>query len=400
MKASGRKEPALGTALLIYITAVMFLITLIPFQFRIPGEFQIYWPINLMDNITNLFLFIPIGFLFRLNGRKGKDPLLLKAFAYGTLLGMAIESTQVFIPGRYPQVIDIITNGLGAWIGALLFKILEGHLKEEHTVRLFAMELPLMNLVYLLIPLLWLNGLSMGEEPSRIWLMLLPGLFGGGVLAAVYNHRLKQRGKLTPHGLSLFSMGWFILASIPALLNFPVQIIIIDIMVGVFVQLPVRFAGKNKDTEKRFELPTLKKLLPLYVIYLILLAAWPTTVSLNEWQFYTHFQELGLDERIVFTFRFIELIAAFTLLGYMAAEMRGRKTEPTRKTFVWVILMTLSISVIIVISRGLPPLSAHHILEIGIVTAASLYGAVIYKLQLSAIQRIAHSPTTNPGKGL
>ena len=61
---------------------------------------------------------------------------------------------------------DVVTNGFGAWLGALLFKLLE---------KIFALELPLMNLVYLLIPLLWLNGLSLGGEIRRMELIGLPG---------------------------------------------------------------------------------------------------------------------------------------------------------------------------------------------------------------------------------
>jgi len=45
-------------------------------------------------------------------------------------------------------------------------------------------------------------------------------------------------------------------------------------------------------------------------------AVWPTTLPFQDWQFKINFQELVFNERIVFTFRFIELIAAFTLFGY------------------------------------------------------------------------------------
>ena len=95
---------------------------------------------------------------------------------------MAIEFTQLFIPGRYASAIDVITNGVGAWLGGLIFVLLAKSLKEERTDRLPAMELPLMNLVYLLIPLMWLTGLATGGEVLRWLLVVLLGLFGGGVL--------------------------------------------------------------------------------------------------------------------------------------------------------------------------------------------------------------------------
>jgi hypothetical protein len=39
-----------------------------------------------------------------------------------------------------------------------------------------------------------------------------------------------------------------------------------------------------------------------------------------------------MESPAAFTFRFIELIAAFTLFGYMIAEMRGRKKESRSTT--------------------------------------------------------------------
>jgi len=144
----------------------------------------------------------------------------------------------------------------------------------------------------------------------------------------------------------------------------------------------------GERTERRFELPTLKRLFPLYLIYLLLVASWPTTVPFNEWQVFINFQEFNSGERIVFTSRFIELIAAFTLFGYMIAEMRGRKNEAPGKPFAWVLITALIASVVITILKGLPVLIFFSLIEIGLISAASLYGALIYKLQLSAIEHL------------
>ena len=128
--------------------------------------------------------------------------------------------------------------------------------------------------------------------------------------------------------------------------------------------------------------------MPLYLIYLLLVAAWPTTVPFNEWQVFIDFQEFTSGERIVFTFRFIELIAAFTLLGYMIAEMCGRKNEAAGKTFAWVLITALVASVIIIMLKGLPASISFSLIETGLASAASLYGAVIYRLQLSSIRNL------------
>ena len=153
----------------------------------------------------------------------------------------------------------------------------------------------------------------------------------------------------------------------------------------IVARLIARFLKAHKKEERRLELPTLKRILPLFLVYLLLLVIWPTTSPIGAWLFNIDFQELVFNKKIVFTFRFIEFIAAFTLLGYMIAEMRGRKNESVGKTLGWIFFTTLIVSIIIEIIRGYPPLIRSSILEIVIITAAALYGGVIYRLQLAAI---------------
>lgn len=381
-------QRTLSYALLIYISVIVVLITLIPFDFRLPREFKITWSINFDDVITNIFLFIPVGFLFKLGCRKSKDPYCLMALAFGALLSLAVETVQLFVPGRYPQVSDIITNGLGAWLGAMIFHALKIKLKEKKSFKLFALELPLMNLVYLLIPLMWLNALATGAESSRLWLMLLLGLLGGGVLSSIYRSRFKNTEGLSPNKLSLFAMSWFFMATIPAMLNFPKKILIFGILVGIFEQILSRIPQSTKNREQRFELPTLKKLLPAYAVYLFLLAAWPTTLPIGEWQFNINFEELTFNERIIFIFRFIESIAAFTLLGYIIAEMRGRKNESVEKTLGWAFIIAVGSAIFIEMVKSYPTLASMNMLSIIIIISANIYGVVLYRLQLSAIERL------------
>jgi VanZ family protein len=367
---------------------VVFLITLIPFDFRFPDRIQIVWTTNFSDTITNVFLFIPVGFLFKLYRRGKIDPYFLITFGAGLLISLSIECAQLFLPGRYTQSVDVVTNESGAWLGALLFKLLEKQLKDGNGAKIFALELPLMNLVYLLIPLLWLNGLSMGGEIRRVWLIGLLGLFGAAILASIYIHRFKENKKLTPNNLSLVVFGWFIVAAIPAVSIFPGQVFILAILIGGVVQAPARFFKKTRKKDRRFELPALKMLLPIYVVYLFFLIFWSTTLPIGEWQARIDFQGLTLHERIVFIFRFIEFIAAFTLLGYMIAQMRGRKNESAGRTLGWVFFTALICSISIEIIRGTPPLLTANISEIVFITTAGLYGGIIYRLQLAAIQRL------------
>ena len=129
MKLNDPPESTLGTALIVYMVFMVFLITLFPFDFRIPEKIQIKILTNLADFMANIVLFVPIGFLFKLSRRPGKDVLCLSPLFFGILLSISIEFTQLFIPGRYTQVSDVITNGAGAWLGAILFVLLKGQLE-------------------------------------------------------------------------------------------------------------------------------------------------------------------------------------------------------------------------------------------------------------------------------
>lgn len=302
------------------------------------------------------------------------------------LLSLIIESAQLYIPGRYTQPFDVIMNGAGAWLGALIFVFLKGILKESRPVRIFTLELPLINLVYLLIPLIWLSTLSTGNESNRLWLVLSLGLFGSGVLSSIYIYRFKEAGSFTPNKLSIFTFIWFMIASLPGLLNFPLKIIIFGITLGLITQITTRLPFKQRIDGNRFELPTLKVLLPLYVIYLLLLAVWPITLPLNEWHNNTNFSGLAFNERVSFIFRLIEFVAAFTLLGYIIAEMRSRRDEPSRKIFGLVFLISFGYSMAIEIIKNHQSLSISDIPEMVLVMSASIYGALIYMLQRNAIQ--------------
>jgi len=388
LQVSDQKQSILSYALLVYMVIIVLLITLIPFHFHIPQKIQILWESDLYDNITNIFLFVPLGFLFRLSRRNHKDTLCLKALSFGILVSVVIETTQQFLLWRYTSVIDVMTNGAGAWLGAIAFTVIKHNMNERRMSGVFALEIPLMNLVYLLIPLIWLNGLSAGNEASRLWLLLLLGLFGAIVLSSIYIHRLRNAEGLSSNKITLLAMGWFLVASIPVLTHFPLQIIVCVIGIGIIVRLLTVFQKRITKEDRRFELPILRRLLPLYIFYLLLLVFWPTTLAFSEWNLKAAFQGSMLHEQIVFTFRFIESVAAFTFLGYIIAEMRGRKEESPKKMLIWILLFTLSCLIAIAIIKGHIPLSYQNIVELALIAGASLYGGIIYRLQLAAIQRV------------
>ena len=72
-------------------------------------------PIKAMDLVGNTLLYLPFAFYYaRGRGRRG----LYQAVAFGFLLSLTSEFSQVFSHGRFPSSTDLTCNVLGAWIGA------------------------------------------------------------------------------------------------------------------------------------------------------------------------------------------------------------------------------------------------------------------------------------------
>jgi hypothetical protein len=65
-------QSTLSYSLLIYMSIMVVIMSLIPFEFRTPDEFRIFLIPDLTDFSINIILFIPVGFLFGLS--RGKNP--------------------------------------------------------------------------------------------------------------------------------------------------------------------------------------------------------------------------------------------------------------------------------------------------------------------------------------
>ena len=77
------------------------------------------------DFITNVLLFVPIGFLLLgalANRSRGLAvALLLPVVAIAVALSVAIEFGQIFVHGRTPSWNDVVAESLGSFIGALVW---------------------------------------------------------------------------------------------------------------------------------------------------------------------------------------------------------------------------------------------------------------------------------------
>ena len=122
---------------LLYGTLEPFGFALHPGRDSMSGQRQVEWipfthlcPIHGIlcptDTGLNILVFIPLGALAALIPRAGTGTMRRAARAglLGFTLSLLIETTQYFIPARFPGASDIVWNTLGTCLGALLMTAL------------------------------------------------------------------------------------------------------------------------------------------------------------------------------------------------------------------------------------------------------------------------------------
>lgn len=100
-----------------------------PFRgWRMPSEEVLHfltapWPryITLDDLLLNIGAYVPLGFLLTLalRPRLRAHRAVLAGMTLGIAISVAMEYMQTLLPGRISSNVDVLTNGIGALLGAL-----------------------------------------------------------------------------------------------------------------------------------------------------------------------------------------------------------------------------------------------------------------------------------------
>lgn len=380
-----------GALLLGYLVLVTAVITLAPFRFAWPTVFTLSWLVDPADVVANVLLFLPLGFLLRLatrpTGRGGQARIVVAA----CLTSAALEALQLFLPGRFASPVDVLSNTLGAWLGSRLHLGMAARL-DGRLVRGLALELPLMNVVYLLVPLLWLDGLAAGRDRGRLVLAPLLGLAGAIVLAAIWRHRLAERGVLSAAQLAWTTAGWYVVGAAPGLIRQPLLVLGGAVLVALVARLEAA-RPFPREPERRFELPTLRRVWPLLAGYLILSALWPMPWTPGPWHGGWGVADLADMPGITPMLRALEYLAAFTLLGYTVAESRGRREEGAGQRRARLGAACFLAAAALELLRGFHPGHGASGLVFLLTGAVGLYGGLIYRIQLGVVRELVAPPS-------
>jgi hypothetical protein len=315
-----KTETRLSAALLGYVILIILLLTLNPFYLALPERVAFTFRSDLRNLISNILLFIPLGFFYRLTMRRRG------AFLFGAVISLSVETVQIFIPARTPSIVDILANTLGSGTGALIYELISARITfTQGMVGRLRLETPLMGLIYLQVPLLWANALTLDDSPNRWILTLLIGLCGAIIFSEIFQHWWEtvhfQIGAYAACAAGI----WFLIGSGPALTH-PFLVLTIGLAVmfltATFTVLP------QPSKERRFERATLKRVFPVFGLYLILLALWHPFRPLTAWHLTLGFTDQITEKSTQILNPRIEYLVAFTVLGYLSAEWRGRSEIP------------------------------------------------------------------------
>ncbi len=397
----------LGRAVLGYLAAVIVVITLAPFQFAAHPMHGITSLWEWSDIIMNIVMFVPVGFVYQLTRPAGARVPWWRVVVLGAGLSGAVEFGQLFEATRFTSLVDLATNTLGAVVGAWIYGVLLKRLDGTSTVRSLALELPLTGLVYLLVPLAWLVGLSSGTgvdggADARGWLVLLIVVFGSGVIGAVFTAYIAPSRQLSPGrtrlAIALTAGGWSAVALlISGLRDHALLVAGIAIAIGIAWLRHLATMRVQQSTSARFELPTLRLVLPFFAAFLALSSLWPLDSAQPQWQWMWALLPPGdLTDRAIFLA--LEHVASFTLVGYIIAEFYGRDLERYRQIAGRVLLWGGGISILLEIARGFEPAVRASVTMISCTVIAAMFGGRLYQLQRDHVRALLARTRPHPDR--
>ena len=379
----------LGTALLGYVLAVTLVVTLLPFQFAWPQ----YWHMRIgyepYDMVLNVFLFMPLGFLYRMVTPHGWSAMAL-VVVKAALISVAIEAVQLFDPTREATVLDVVTSTFGALVGAAAFdRIARSARLRGRILGWLGLEIPLMGLVYMLVPLLWVNTLAARGELVPTLGTFLIGAFGAVLLGGLQREYFGPLRAAAPDRTAGFAALWFVAGAFAMLPWRPFELAGGACVIAVLCGWLGRRSSSAPGANRRFEAALLRAAAPLYAAYLALLIISPVVDATVEWHGDLGFPAIGASR--VETARLLEVCAAFTLLGYMVAESRGREVVRYRNVLRYLVAWAVALAVATETARGFG-LHGASLARGGLLVAACFYGGWLYYLQRAHVIWLVSRP--------
>lgn len=375
----------LAVALLGYFVLVILVITLSPFDFA-PNPVRLSLGMAPSDMVANIALFLPIGFLLRTLDR-ARTPRGWRAVSLAAGFSVLIEIAQIFIRGRYVSPVDVATNVCGAYAGVVVRDRVERwSVWHPLVVGRVGLDIPLVGLLYLLVPQLWLSGVGLVDDPRRSATTLLLGCAGSIVLVALHRHRWQGGVRLAARVVPPLALLWFMVGALPALAAAPRTFGILALTVVIVTWWLLR--GGAEPDERRFEVDTLRRFLPVFALYLVVAALWPPFRSLAPWHGAVGFTDRLNNAGVVEVLLLLEQVGGFTLFGYATAEWRGRRELTLAADLPRVGLTAVAFAILLEVVQGQLAGPGASLARALLSTSGAMYGAAVYHLARAHVRAL------------
>jgi VanZ family protein len=387
---SARTGTRLTLALLGYFVLVTAVITLSPFDFSL-RRLRISLSLVPSDIVANIALFLPLGFLGRGltdgSGRSGRRVVWIAA-----LCSLLIEVAQLFLRRRYAGPVDVVSNLAGACLGVLARDWIERWaLWHPRLVGRIGLDVPLVGLLYLLVPQLWLSSVGLVDDPRRSVTTLLLGCAGSIVLVALHRHRWQSGVRVATHVVPPVAVLWFVTGALPAAAASPAAFGTLGLTVAALTAWLLR-RGESAH-EPRFEVATLRRFVPVFAVYLVVAALWPPFRQPAAWHGALLFEDRLNGAGIVNVLLLLEQVGGFTLLGYAVAEWRGRRELSLAADLPLVVAAAAAGALALEGVQGLLAGSGASLLRAVLSTSGSAYGVAVYHLARQHVRALRAEDT-------
>ena len=256
------------------------------------------------------------------------------------------------------------------------------------------LEIPLITIVYLLLPLLWINSLTIWRFSNSRWLSLLLGIILVIIFSAVYSYRFRHAVRTKSLTISALSGMVFSIASYHEFTTSPLHTSIVAVSLSIFFLLLLYYWKTVDKNNRRFEIPVLKMILPAYLFYMLLQTVLPFNSFAVKWDFSIGFN----TNSTTLILQRAKHIGAFTILGYILAEVQGRRIKPSlSRSILRLSSICLVFAVGFEIILSFHPNYAGSIIQIVLCAGGFIYGIIIYRLQLAYIHDARKQYGNYPG---
>jgi hypothetical protein len=258
---------------------------------------------------------------------------------------------------------------------------------DPRLVGRIGLDMPLVGLLYLLVPQLWLSSVGVVDDARRSAATFLLGCAGSVVIVALHRHRHEGGLRLTPASLPAIAAGWFTLGALPALAASPRTFAVAAAGVAGFSWLLLR-AGGGDANDQRFEVGTLRRVLPLFLFYLVMAALWPPFRGLTAWHGAIGFANRLNNAGIVDLLLLLEQVGGFTLLGYAMAEWRGRRELGLAADLPLLTMAAAVLAVGLEVVQGILAGPGASLVRAVLATSGTVYGVADYHLARAHVRAL------------